>query len=134
MKKLKKVTSGNYEELVVLSTKPVIINLCADWCHACTLVEQSLAVVNEQYEDYALILNLDVMSQPELKDMLEIDSLPLTIMMDGGVVTKKMPGVPTPEEFIKEMELETIKEYKEKGIYYHPKRNYIPEYIRNETW
>ena len=36
------------------------------------------------------------------------------------------------EEFIEELELPTIKDFRDRGITYHPKRNYIPGYIKNE--
>ncbi len=73
-------------------------------------------------------------TQPQLMEMFEIDRLPVMVMMTGGVVCKKIFGFPTKQEIIDEMEIETIKDFRDRGITYHPKRNYIPEYIRNERW
>ena len=56
----------------------------------------------------------------------------MIVMMTGGVITKKVYGVPNKKDFIEDMELETIRDFKSKGINYHPKRNYIPDYIRND--
>lgn len=131
---LKMITSNNYEENVILSVKPVIINLWAKWCAPCDIVGDRLNKIAEQYGDYVKVLQMNLEQQPELTEMFEVDKLPLVLMMTGGVICKKVYGVPSVEEIIEELELETIKDFRDRGITYHPKRNYIPGYIRDERW
>ena len=129
------VTAKNYEETVVLSPVPVVINLWAKWCEApCMMVEKVLGEINEEYGQYLRIVKMSLDTQPELREMLEINQVPMTIMMTGGVVCKKIPGIPSKEEMMEALEVETIKDFADRGITYHPKRNYIPEYIRDERW
>lgn len=129
---LKAITARNYEETVILSYKPVIIHLYANWCQPCDLVEKILEEINADYSEYVTILKMSLDTQPDLTELFEVDRIPLTLMMTGGVITKKVYGIPTKEEMIEQMELETIKDFRDRGITYHPKRNYIPGYIKNE--
>jgi thioredoxin-like negative regulator of GroEL len=130
---LKSVTARNYEEVIVLSPKPVVIHLYANWCSGpCGMVENTLAQVNEEYGDYITMVKMSLDTQPDLTELFEVDRIPLTLMMTGGVITKKIYGLPSKEEFIEELELPTIKDFRDRGITYHPKRNYIPGYIKNE--
>ncbi|MBR5228573.1 MAG: hypothetical protein IKV96_01910 [Firmicutes bacterium] len=132
---LSSITARNYEEMVILSYKPVIIHLYANWCSApCAMVENMLVEVEKEYGEYINITKMSLDTQPELTELFEVDKIPLTIMMTGGVITKKVYGMPSKEEFIEEMELPTIKDFRDRGITYHPKRNYIPGYIKNEYY
>ena len=131
---LKMITSNNYEEYVILSVEPVIINLWAKWCPLCDNVGKTLNAIAEEYGDYVNVVQMNLEQQPELTEMFEVDKLPLVLMMTGGVVCKKIYGLQPKADMIKELELETIKEFKDKGITYHPQRNYIPDYIRDEKW
>lgn len=131
---LKMITSNNYEENVVLSVEPVVINLWAKWCQPCDIVGSRLADIAEEYNGYVKVLQMNLEQQPELTEMFEVENLPLVVMMTGGVICKKIYGLPSKEELTEELELETIKDFRDRGITYHPKRNYIPGYIRNERW
>lgn len=131
---LKMITSNNYEENVILSSVPVIINLWAKWCSPCDTVGKRLNQIAEEYDGYVKVVQMNLEQQPELTEMFEVDKLPLVLMMTGGVICKKIYGVPSKEELAEELELETIKDFRDRGITYHPKRNYIPGYIRDERW
>lgn len=132
---LKMITSNNYEENVILAVEPVIINLWANWCSSMSdTVGNRLAELAEEYKGYIRAVQMNLEQQPELTEMFEVDRLPLMLMMTGGVICKKVYGIPTKEEMIEEFELETIKKFRDKGITYHPKRNYVPNYIRDERW
>jgi thioredoxin 1 len=131
---LKMITSNNYEENVVLAVQPVIINLWAKWCSPCDIVGKYLSEIAEEYDGYVKVVQMNLEQQPELTEMFEVDTLPLVLMMTGGVICKKIHGVPPKEELIEELELETIKDFRDRGITYHPKRNYVPGYIRDERW
>ncbi len=129
---LKKLTNKNYEDTVILSPVPVIIYLYASWCSPDDALEKRLVGISDKYADYVKIVRMDLGTQPELSEMFEIETVPVTIMMTGGVITKKIYGIKSEEQLIDELELETIKDFKNRGINYHPKRNYVPNYIRNE--
>ena len=66
------------------------------------------------------------MREKDLTEMFEISSAPTLVMMTGGVVDIRMSGILSKEEIISVMELDKIREYRQKGFNYHPPRNFVP--------
>lgn len=129
---IKDVTGNNYEETIVLSVNPVVINLYMPGMIQC---EKNEKIIDEIVKENSEVINgfkVNLMEQPGLTEMFEVHTIPQIIMMDGGIIIKRIYGNPTKEELIEELEVETLKEFRKKGIYYKPKRNYIPDYIINE--
>ncbi len=126
------IDGNNYEEKVILSVNPVVINLYMPGMIQCTKNEKLIDEIVEEYGDYVNGFKVDLMKQPSLTELFEVETIPQIIMMDGGIIIKRIYGNPEKEDLIKELELETIKDFRARGIYYKPKRNYIPGYIRNE--
>ena len=128
------VTNKNFDEEIILSVNPVIINLFTPMMKLSFENEEKLSEIAEEYGDVVKICRMNLEEQPKLTELFEIDRLPLMLMLDGGIIIKKVYDTPTKEEIIEEMELEKIREFRKKSIWYKPKRNYIPNYIRNERW
>lgn len=131
-KELKPMTAKNFEDLTIMKSKPVLVDLYTDWCEPCFDLEKLLVEIRDEYQDYIEVYKVDLEKELVLTDLFEVDAIPVTVMMTGGVVVKKSLGVPSKEELIEEMELDTIKDYRDRGKTYHPKRNYIPGYIVND--
>lgn len=131
---LEDITNKNFDEEIVLSVNPVIINLFTPMVQQSFENEEKLAEIADEYNDVVKICRMNLDEQPKLTELFEVDRLPLMLMLDGGIIIKKIYDTPTKEEIINEMELDKVREFRKKGIYYKPKRNYIPNYIRNERW
>lgn len=131
---VKDVNARNYEENVVLSVNPVVINMYMQGMKQCEINEKVLDEIQNEYGDYIKVVKVDLVKQPSLRDLFEIESIPMIIMLDGGIIIKKIPGNPSKEELIEMLEVEKIKEFRAKGIYYKPQRNYIPDYIEDQRW
>lgn len=131
---LEDITNKNFDEEIILSVKPVIINLFTPMMQLSFRNEEILADIAEEYGDVAKFCRMNLEEQPKLTDLFEVDRLPLMLMMHGGIIIKKVYDTPSREEIIEEMELEKIRYFRKKSIWYKPKRNYIPNYIRNEKW
>ncbi len=129
------ITNRNFDDEIILCVNPVIINLYSKAVPQCLNNEPVLDEVKEEYGDIVKIVRMDLQAERKLADLFEvIDRLPLMVMLDGGIIIKKLYGNPSKQEIIDEMELEKVREFRKKGIFYKPKRNYIPSYIRNERW
>lgn len=131
---LEDITNKNFDEEIVLSVNPVIIYLFTSSMQMGAENEGKLEEIAEEYGDVVRICRMNLEDQPKLTELFEVDRLPLMLMLDGGIIIKKVYDTPTKEEIIDEMELDTVRKFRKKGIYYKPKRNYIPNYIRNERW
>ena len=128
------VTNKNFDEEIILSINPVIINLFTPMMQLSFENEEKLSEIAEEYGDVVKICRMNLEEQPKLTELFEVDRLPLMLMLHGGIIIKKGDDTPTKEKIIEEMELEKIREFRKKGIWYKPQRNYIPNYIRNERW
>ena len=128
------LTNKNFDEEIILSVNPVIINLFTPMMTLSFENEEKLSEIAEEYSDVVKICRMNLEEQPKLTELFEVDRLPLMLMLHGGIIIKKVYDTPTKEEIIEEMELEKIREFRKKGIWYKPNRNYIPNYIRNERW
>lgn len=131
---IKKVDEKKYEEAILLAVNPVLLNLTSRMNPMCAKLNEFLEEIGSEYGDVVDVMELNVDVSPKFVELFEVTRLPMMVMMTGGVITKKVFGIPEREKFIEEMELDTIREYRQKGVYYHPKRNYIPDYIENQTW
>ncbi len=121
-----KIKDANYEQEVIISPKPYIILLSAPFSDPGGKMEKLLEEIAEEYEDVVKAGVLNIMQERELTEMFEINVAPTMILMTGGVVDIRLPGYPDKEEIIRVMELDKIREYRQRGFSYHPPRNFVP--------
>ena len=101
-------------------------NCSAPFCDPGGRLEGILGEIAAEYEDIVNVGTLDILREKELTEMFEISSAPTLVMMTGGVVDIRMSGIISKEDIIDVMELDKIREYRQKGFNYHPPRNFIP--------
>jgi len=94
------ITDGNYEQEVIISPKPVIIDLWAAWCSPCKMIAPVLEEIAEEYADFVKVGKINIDEQPELRDMFEVMSIPMIVLMKGGVVDKKIIGAVPKEQIV----------------------------------
>ncbi len=123
-KLITKIHEGNWLQEVIISVKPYIILMKASFTDE--RMDNILEEIAREYEDVVNCGWFDLMQNPEMTNMFEIDVAPTLVMMTGGVIDIRIPGMPSKEDIIRIMELDKIREYKAKGINYHPKKNFIP--------
>jgi thioredoxin 1 len=86
------INDANFEELVLQSDKPVLVDFWAEWCGPCRMVGP---IVNELSEDYAGRLvfgKVDVDSNPGIASKYGIRNIPTILFFKGGVVVEKHVG------------------------------------------
>ena len=125
-KLITKIKDANYEHEVIISPKPYILLLSAPFSDPEGRMEKVLAEIAEEYEDVVKAGILNIMQERELTEMFEISTAPTLILMTGGVVDIRLPGYPEKEEILRVMELDKIREYRQRGFNYHPPRNFVP--------
>lgn len=94
------LTKENFEEEVLKSDKPVLVDFWAAWCGPCRMVAPVISQLAEEHPEYK-IAKLDVDSQPELAGQYSIMSIPSIYVFKNGEVYNKTVGVQSKENLLK---------------------------------
>ena len=85
------VTKENYEEVVIKSDKPVLIDFWAEWCGPCRMLAPTVDSIAEERDDIK-VCKVNVDEQGELTDTFGIDSIPALFVVKNGQVAGKLIG------------------------------------------
>ncbi len=89
------VTSANFDELVMRSDKPVLLDFWAVWCGPCRMVGPTVEKLATAYEGKAIVGKINVDEEMALAEKFKVMSIPsLFIMKDGQVVDRVIGARP----------------------------------------
>ncbi len=103
MSKTIKITSDNFEEEVLKSKIPVLVDFWAPWCQPCLMMAPALNELSEELEGKLKIGKLDteVPENQMLALQYQIQSIPNMKLFKDGKVIKEFIGL-RPKEMLKE--------------------------------
>ncbi|WP_210479991.1 thioredoxin [Naasia sp. SYSU D00948] len=92
MANLKDVTDATFQQDVLDSDKPVLVDFWAEWCAPCRAVGPVLEKIAEENGDKIEIVKLNVDDNPETAAKYHITSIPAMKVYRGGEVVKSVIG------------------------------------------
>ncbi len=94
MSNAKKVTDQNFNEEVIESSKPVLVDFWAEWCGPCKMIAPSLEELANDYKDSIDVAKLNVDENPTTASSFSIRSIhTLLIFKDGSPVSQIVGAV-----------------------------------------
>lgn len=86
-----KITAENFENEVLHSEKPVLLDFYADWCGPCKMLAPVLHELAEEKSDSLKVGKINVDEQTELAMRFGVSSIPmLAVFKDGKIVSKSV--------------------------------------------
>jgi thioredoxin 1 len=89
------ITDANFQELVLDSKVPVLVDFWAEWCGPCRMVGPIVDELSKEYEGKAAVGKVNVDNNPKIATDFGIMSIPaLLFFKDGKLVDKQVGAVP----------------------------------------
>lgn len=89
------VTDASFENDVLKSDKPVLVDFWADWCGPCKMIAPALDEISEELADKVSIVKMDIMANTEIPGKIGVKSIPLLVLYKNGEpVAQKLGAAP----------------------------------------
>jgi thioredoxin 1 len=87
------ITDATFEETVLKSNKPVMVDFWAAWCGPCRMVGPIIDQISEEYKDKAVVGKVDVDANQEFAAKYGVRNIPTVLIFHNGEVVGRQVGV-----------------------------------------
>ncbi len=97
------LTKDNFDQEVINSTMPVLVDFWAEWCGPCRMMHPILEEIDKELSEQIKICKINVDENPEISMKYEIMSIPNLKLFKNGQIIDNFIGFRPKETFIKEL-------------------------------
>ncbi len=87
-----KVSDATFDEEVLQSSDPVVVDFWAEWCGPCKMIAPALEEISDELSGQVKIAKLNVDENPKIAEKYGIRGIPTLLMFKGGVVAAQQVG------------------------------------------
>ena len=104
------INKSNFENELLRSDKPVLLDFYADWCGPCKMLSPVLSEIADEYADVLRVAKVNVDDEPELAMKFKVSSIPMLVLFKDGRIVSTSVGYRPKDEILSELKL-----YKNQG-------------------
>ncbi len=87
------ITDANFEETVLKSSQPVMVDFWAAWCGPCRMVGPIIDDISKDYDGKVVVGKLDVDANQEFAAKYGVRNIPTVLIFQNGEVVGRQVGV-----------------------------------------
>ena len=98
------LTDQNFDEIVLQSNKPVVVDFWAEWCGPCRMVGPIVEEIGNDYDGKVIVGKLDVDSNPAITSKFGIRNIPTVLFFKNGEIADKQVGAVPKSNLVSKLE------------------------------
>lgn len=95
------LTAENFNEEVLESDLPVLVDFWATWCGPCRMMAPIVSEIAKEYDGKVAVGKVNVDDEPELASAFGIESIPTLMVFKNGELTDTLVGLRKKEDIVK---------------------------------
>ncbi len=100
-----KITKNNFEEEVLKSKEPILLDFWATWCGPCRMVAPTLDEISEEMQGMAKVGKINVDEETELASRFRVMSIPTLMVMKDGKIAAQAVGARPKKDILRMLEV-----------------------------
>ena len=93
------ITDSNFEETVLKSDKPVMVDFWAAWCGPCRMVGPIIDELSDEYEGKAVVGKVDIDSNQQYAAQFCVRNIPTVLVFKNGELVDRKVGVSSKNDY-----------------------------------
>ncbi len=98
------LNDSNFDELVLKSDKPVMVDFWAEWCGPCRMISPIIEELGNEYAGRVVVAKVDVDYNNAIAMRYGIRNIPTVLFFKNGQVVDKQVGAVSKSMFVKKLE------------------------------